>query len=189
VRSTREQVHHYEHAVDEANDASLNCSKPVIAAVEGYCVGGGLGLAMACDFRVALPGSKLFIPATKMSIVYGLRETQTLLALVGLTQAKRILYMGERIDSSEALRIGLLDEVSDAADMDGALSPWLEKFRLAAPLTVAGSKRILNSLDITVTEPARIEAEALIKAAGESQDYHEGRAAFAEKRAPVFKGC
>ena len=188
VRATPEQVDAYEVAVDAACDAILECRKPVIAAIEGYCVGGGLGLAMACDFRVAAQGSQLFIPAARMSIVYGLRETQTLLALVGLTQAKRILYTGERVSAEEAKAIGLVDCLADKDNYQEELATLVNKLKSAAPLTVSGSKAILNSLGIVATPEAARQAGQLIKAAGASHDYHEGRRAFAEKRAPEFKG-
>ena len=188
VRATSEQVDAYEAAVDAACDAILECRKPVVAAIEGYCVGGGLGLAMACDFRVAAQGSQLFIPAARMSIVYGLRETQTLLALVGLTQAKQILYTGERVSAEQAKAIGLVDCVADNDSYRDELSALVSKLKSAAPLTVSGSKAILNGLAITVTPEAARQAAQLIKAAGESHDYHEGLRAFAEKRAPEFKG-
>ncbi|NIB38735.1 3-hydroxybutyryl-CoA dehydratase [Pseudomaricurvus alkylphenolicus] len=188
VRSTEQQVHHYEQAVDAASDAIMECPKPVIAAVEGYCVGGGLGLAMACDFRVAAPGACLFIPAARMSIVYGLRETQNLLALVGLTWAKRILYTGERLNANLAYQVGLIDELTEENGFESALQVLAVRLTESAPLTIAGSKAILNSLEITANEQVVEAAEALIKAAGESQDYHEGRQAFAEKRTPRFIG-
>ncbi|BFM17565.1 enoyl-CoA hydratase-related protein [Maricurvus nonylphenolicus] len=188
VRNTAEQVHFYEAAVDAANDAIMDCAKPVVAEIEGYCVGGGLGLAMACDFRVATKDCCFFIPAAKMSIVYGLRETQNLLALVGLTHAKRILYTGERMNTERALAIGLVD-IQAADSLQQAIDEFCAPLVAAAPLTVSGSKAILNSLEIAATDKAVHDAEALIKAAGESEDYREGRLAFAEKRAPVFKGC
>lgn len=188
VRATAEQVRFYEAAVDAACDAILHCAKPVVAAIEGYCVGGGLGLAMACDFRVAMAGSQLFIPAAKISIVYGLRETQTLLSLVGLSQAKRILYTGERLEAEEARAIGLVDYLADGDNYRQELTRLVEKLSPAAPLTASSSKAILNSLDIVVTPEAARQAERLIASAGESHDYQEGRRAFAEKRAPEFKG-
>ena len=188
VRSNAEQVHHYEQAVDRASEAILHCPKPVIAAIDGYCIGGGLGLAMACDFRIATTEACLFIPAAKMSIVYGLRETQTLLALVGLSQAKRILYLGERIYADHALKIGLVDQVTALDDQQTLIDHHAEQFKLTAPLTIAGSKKILNQLSFDQSEASVKELLSVIQKAGDSEDYQEGRKAFAEKRTPVFKG-
>ncbi len=146
VRSTSEQVAAYEAAVSAASDAILSCPKPVVAAIEGYCVGGGLGLAMACDFRVGKAGSQYFIPAAKLSLVYGERATHSLLALVGLVNAKRILLAGERMDAHKAKSIGLVDEVFAEDAFDEKLIEFLDKFTDASPRTVSGSKAILHRL-------------------------------------------
>ncbi len=146
VRSTSEQVAAYEAAVSGASDAILSCPKPVVAAIEGYCVGGGLGLAMACDFRVGKTGSQYFIPASKLSLVYGERATQSLLTLVGLVNAKRILLAGERMDAHKAKSIGLVDEVLAQDTFDEQLAEFVGKLTIASPRTVSGSKAILHRL-------------------------------------------
>lgn len=188
VRSNAEQTCAYERAVDAAGDAILECTKPVIAAIEGYCIGGGLGLAMACDFRIAAPSACLFVPAAQFSIVYGLRETQTLLAPIGLSNAKRLLFTGERLSASEALRIGLVDEVTNELALDECISELAQKLEAAAPLTVAGAKEMLNHLCFATSADVAEKAKALVDAAGDSEDYREARIAFREKRRPNFRG-
>ncbi|GJD53151.1 Short-chain-enoyl-CoA hydratase [Methylobacterium crusticola] len=187
VRGDAGQAEAYEVAVDACSAAIEAAAKPTLAALRGYCLGGGNHLAMACDFRVADPSARIGIPAARLSIVYGVRSTQRLLALVGLPAAKRLLFTAERIDAAEGLRLGFLDRVGPDA--------LAEARRLAAamadnaPLSIAGAKAILNGLAMGpgALDPAL--AEGLIAQAADSHDYREGRAAFADKRKPAFRGC
>jgi len=187
VRSGREQVIAYQRAVDDCIDQITDIAKPTIAMVRGYCLGGGCGLAMACDFRLADETAQFAIPAAKLSIVYGTRETQNLLALVGLANAKRILFMGERFDVVRAHEIGLVDEIADdVADLAGQ---WARTMAALAPLSIAGAKTLLNTM---AKDPCGFDPEAaneIVHRASLSEDYAEGRAAYAEKRAPKFKGA
>ncbi|MEA2935696.1 MAG: hypothetical protein QOD74_2342, partial [Variibacter sp.] len=115
VRSDAQQAAAYEVAVDACSGAIEAARQPTIAALSGYCLGGGCHLSMACDFRVADQTAKIGIPAARLSIVYGVRSTQRLLAIVGLPAAKRILFSGERIDAAEAFRIGFVDRLGASA--------------------------------------------------------------------------
>ena len=186
TRHTVAQVHEYDRAVDDCCDAIAEAPKPVIAAIKGYCVGGGCGLAMACDFRVSARGATFFIPAARLGIVYGLRETQNLLALVGLSQAKRILYTAERLAADRAHSIGLVDEVvvdpiKRARELAGILAT-------NAPLTIAGSKSMLTDLSMGLGKLDEAKALKLVEIASQSEDHREARAAFLDKRQPEFKG-
>src|SRR5262249_20795078 len=134
----------YEDAVDAASQAIANQPKPVIAAVSGFCLGGGCHLAMACDFRFAGHSAEFGIPSARLSIVYGLDSTQRLFALVGVSQAKRILYSGERFGATEAMRIGFADVEAD--DVLQAAKEFAAKLAENAPLSIAGAKLILNGL-------------------------------------------
>ena len=186
VRHTAEAGHAYDLAVDECSDAILHLPKPTIAAIGGFCMGGGCGLALACDLRFAAPGAVFAIPAAKLSIVYGIRETQNLLALVGLANAKRMLFSAERFEAAEALRIGLVDRIAE--DPLAAARDFAAGLARNAPLAISGAKAILNALahGAGVLDPAT--ARELAERALLSEDYREGQRAFAEKRAPVFKG-
>jgi enoyl-CoA hydratase/carnithine racemase len=174
----------YEAAGDAASRAIMELPKPVIAAISGYCVGGGLALAMACDLRIADASAKLGIPAALLGIVYGPLDTRNLLALVGLANAKRILFSGARFDAMAAERMGLVDEL--VPDPLGAAKALAEGMAANAPLSLAGAKAILRALSEGREDEEAIQT--LVDRAAASADYVEGRAAFAAKRAPLFTG-
>jgi enoyl-CoA hydratase/carnithine racemase len=186
VRSNAEQSTAYEVAVDASSDAIQGTSKPTIAVLRGYCLGGGCHLAMSCDFRFADNTAQIGIPAARLSIIYGVRSTQRLLSLVGVSAAKRILFSAERFGAEEGLKNGFIDEVSSNA-MESAMR-FARTMAANAPLSIAGAKRILNDV---VMGPGTLDADAaqqLIEQASNSFDYNEGRNAFAEKRPPQFEG-
>jgi enoyl-CoA hydratase/carnithine racemase len=175
----------YTHAVDSAAEAILELPKAVIGAIEGSCFGGGCGLAMDCDIRIAGKSARFAIPAAKLNIVYNLRDTRNLLALAGPGFAKRILFGAEPVDAETALRIGIVDELVEGPALDAARRLAL-KIAENAPMSVAGAKTLLNAL--VAGRPAQALSEQLSHRAIESEDYKEGRRAFKEKRKPRFTG-
>jgi enoyl-CoA hydratase/carnithine racemase len=186
IRENRDQSAAYEVAVDACSAAIADLSKPVIAAISGYCLGGGCHLALACDFRFADSTAKLGIPSAKLSIVYGVKSVQRLLAIAGLANAKRMLYSGERYDAARARAMGLVDEVCE--DAAAAALAYAGTLALNAPLSIAGAKFMLNGLAMGSGALDAAEAQRLIDHAADSEDFREGRRAFAEKRAPRFRG-
>jgi enoyl-CoA hydratase/carnithine racemase len=186
VRHTAEAGHEYDRIVDECSDSILHLPKPTIAAISGFCIGGGSGLALACDFRYAAPAASFGIPAARLSIVYGMRETQNLFALVGLANAKRLLFSADRFNAEEALRIGLIDRI--AADPIQAARDFAALLSRNAPLSIAGAKLILNGLAQGPGAVDFAKAHDAIERAMLSEDYQEGQRAFIEKRAPRFEG-
>lgn len=208
VRDDTAQATAYEVAVDACCDAIANVAKPTIAVLRGYCLGGGAHLAMSCDFRYAAQEAIFGIPAARLSIIYGVRGTRKLLSLVGLPQAKKILFSAQRFDAVEALRIGFVDHVAGAvapaasgwwsrllgAKSSGVADPMADARDFArsladnAPLSIAGAKALLNGMAMGAGALDLDHAEALIATASGSDDYREGRAAFAAKRAPSFQG-
>jgi enoyl-CoA hydratase/carnithine racemase len=186
IRNNRQQSAEYEVAVDACSGAIAELRKPVIAAISGYCLGGGCHLALACDFRFADRTASVGIPAAKLSIVYGVRSVQRLSALVGIANAKRILYSGDRYTAEQARSMGLIDEIHDDARL-GA-EQFVERLAANAPLSIAGAKVMLNGLAMGEGALDLTEAQRLIDAASDSADFGEGRQAFAEKRPPRFRG-
>ena len=183
VRSSAQDSNEYEIAVDASSEAIAGAPQPVVAVIEGYCLGGGCHLAMACDFRFAGPTAQLGIPSANLSIVYGVHSTKRLLALVGLTRAKRLLYTAERLNAAEAMSIGLVDRVNE--DPRDEARAFAAKIAEKAPLSIAGAKYILNQASMGDSGAL---AQELIDHASDSDDYREARSAFAEKRRPAFKG-
>lgn len=183
VRSNAQDSVDYEIAVDASSEAIADVPQPVIATIDGYCLGGGCHLSMACDFRFASPTAEIGIPSANLSIVYGVRSTKRLLGLVGLSAAKRMLYTAERLDASEALRIGLVDRLND--DPQEAARAFAAQVTEKAPLSIAGAKYILNQA--SMGEGGSL-AQTMIDQASDSEDYREARLAFAERRRPAFKG-
>jgi enoyl-CoA hydratase/carnithine racemase len=186
IRENRDQSAEYEVSVDACSAAIANVSKPVIAAISGYCLGGGCHLALACDFRFADHTAKLGIPSARLSIVYGVNSVQRLLAIAGVANAKRMLYSGERYDAARALSMGLVDEISD--DAVSAALAFAATLAGNAPLSIAGAKFMLNGLSMGEGALDIAAAQRMIDAAADSEDFREGRRAFAEKRPPRFRG-
>jgi enoyl-CoA hydratase/carnithine racemase len=187
TRASPADAHAYEQAVDDCLAAIAASPRPTIAAVAGYCLGGGCGLAVACDFRLAHRTAVLGVPAARLGIVYGIRETRNLLALVGLAHSRRILFTGRRFDAAEAVRMGLVDQVVDG-DLPGAVRAFATALCENAPGSIAGAKLVLDALVTGTVEARRADVERALQAAAESQDYREGVRAFLERRRPAFTG-
>jgi enoyl-CoA hydratase/carnithine racemase len=186
IRENRDQSAAYEVSVDACSAAIAHLAKPVIAAISGYCLGGGCHLALACDFRFADQTAKLGIPSAKLSIVYGVKSVQRLLATVGIANAKRMLYSAERYDAGRAKSIGLVDEIGD--DVVAAALAYAATLAGNAPLSIAGAKFMLNGLSLGDGTLDLAAAQRMIDLAADSEDFKEGRRAFAEKRTPRFRG-
>jgi enoyl-CoA hydratase/carnithine racemase len=186
IRENRDQSAAYEVSVDACSAAIADVAKPVIAAISGYCLGGGCHLALACDFRFADQTAKLGIPSAKLSIIYGVKSVQRLLAIAGLANAKRMLYSGERYEAPRAQAMGLVDEIRDDA-MAAALG-FAATLAGNAPLSIAGAKFMLNGLSMGDGALDVAAAQRMIDDAADSEDFREGRLAFAEKRPPRFRG-
>ena len=190
-----EKNRHNAQAAEEYNRRSeaqrallANFPKPTIACIRGFCLGGGMQVAMSADIRFASDNSQFGIPAAKLGIAYGFDGLRHLVSLVGPSWARLILYTGMRIDSAEALRIGLVDRVM----ADGKL--WDETLEVArtisgnAPLAVAAAKITIAQVLKDKDERDMAAIKAISTACMDSEDFREGRQAFMEKRKPEFKG-
>jgi enoyl-CoA hydratase len=169
-------------------DAIASCPKPTVAAVHGYCLGGGLEIALACDIRVATDDAVFGLPEVRRAIVPGAGGTQRLPRVVGLGPALRMILTGEHIDAAEALRIGLVGEVVPAGALDDAVGRLAGAFRRVGPRAVAYAKEaVMRGFELPLSEGLRIEGE-LSTLLTTTQDRAEGAAAFKERRDPVYTG-
>src|SRR4051812_6098314 len=163
--------------------------KPVIAAVNGFALGGGCELAMACHLRIASDAAKFGQPEVKLGLIPGYGGTQRLPRLVGKGRALQLLMTGEVIDAAEALRIGLVNKVVPAADLLKTANDMMKAMLANAPLALAGCIEAVNrGYDLSIGDALAMEATAF-GLLFSSEDKREGTRAFLEKRAPSFKGA
>jgi enoyl-CoA hydratase len=185
-RSSASDVKQYEAATSAAHHAIESSPKPVIALIHGFCVGGGLAVALSCDLRYADASSRFAIPAARLGLGYGVHGTGRLVATVGHAHAREIMFSARRYDANEALAMGLVHRVLPVAELDDYVGKVALELAANAPLTMAASKAVINALAEPQGEFA--DAEAAVLRCMNSEDYVEGRRAFMEKRAPAFKG-
>lgn len=165
-----------------------NLSKPVIAAVNGFALGGGCELAMACDIRIASERAKFAQPEVSLGIPAGFGGTQRLARLVGKGRAKELLFTGEMIDAAEAYRIGLVNKIATHEELMTVAQTMAQKIMSRAPFAVQVSKIAVNEgLDMNLESGVAYEAEVFSLCFGTS-DQQEGMDAFVEKRKAIFKG-
>ena len=162
--------------------------KPLVAMIQGYCVGGGLATAMVADLRISAEDGRFGIPAAKLGVAYAYHSLRRLAWLVGPAMAKEIMFTGRLLDAAEALRVGLLNRVVPATELEAVTTELARSIARNAPLSIRASKEGIDQItgDPARADPARFEA--LYRACFDSADYAEGRAAFMAKRAPVFTG-
>lgn len=177
----------YEREIADCYAAIRAAPQPTIAAIEGSCVGGGCAIALCCDFRVMHRAARFGIPATKLGTIYSVAECRFLYEVVGLANAKRILYSSDLFDVAAALHMGFADVVAKEGAVDMAIE-FARPIVQNAPLALAGTKLILESLAAADVDGRRQEIDTLIGAALDSEDYREGARAFLEKRPPRFTG-
>lgn len=187
VRSDIESGRAYEEATESATIAIRDFPLPTIAAVSGYGVGGGCGLALACDFRVGDPSTRMGIPAARLGIIYSALDCSLLYRAVGLAGAKRVLFTGRYFPLDLCIEMGLIDSAHAEDALTGARE-MAEELKANAPLSLRGSKLVLDALDAHQLQEKEPSIHALIDTALESADYKEGARAFLEKRSPVFVG-
>src|SRR5262249_12499630 len=135
----------YEKAEEAALHAIVNCSKPTIAQISGFAIGGACAVSCACDFRIADQTASFSVPASRLGIVYSRFETELVLKQVGLANAKYIIFSGERIPAQQAALMGLVNKLADG-DIASAVRRFVAPFLSAAPISLAGNKFILNTL-------------------------------------------
>ena len=188
LRNSADSTKEYERMTGVGRQALANFPKPVIARIRGYCMGGGLAIAMRADMRISAEDGIFGIPAARMSIAYGFDQVGNLVDLVGPAHASMILFTARKLDARYAERIGLVNECVPADKLDETVLEIARTIADNAPLSIAASKMSIAAClqDKTDRNMERIREQARICA--DSNDFREGRTAFMEKRRPKFPG-
>ncbi|MGE3142847.1 MAG: enoyl-CoA hydratase [Hyphomonadaceae bacterium] len=186
ARANAEAAAAYGESSARAWEALSRFEKPLIAMIAGYCIGGGLAVALKTDIRIATPDSQFAIPAARLGLAYTGQPVRDLVNAVGVSEAKAILFTAKRMGAEEALRLGLINEIVTRDVLEARVTALAESIAANAPLTVRAAKEAVNQIAQARPDAARMEALSAL--CFDSADYAEGRKAFAEKRPPVFEG-
>lgn len=185
---TGSAAHDYDKLNHAAFKALLECPKPIIAMIHGFCLGGGLGLALCCDMRLGDDASQYAIPAAKLGLGYNARWVRPILAAVPPARAKELLFTGRRFKAQEALTMGLVSRIVPAGELEAATRELAAEIAANAPLSVMAAKRVIDEIVRHPEDPDMDDLDEWVDACFESDDYAEGRRAFLAKRKPVFSG-
>jgi enoyl-CoA hydratase/carnithine racemase len=185
VRGNAESAKAYNQHVAAAERAIENVTKPTVALVHGYCIGGGCGLALSCDLRFGDERTRMAITPAKLGLVYSLESTKRLVDLVGPARTKWILMSGQQIAAEQALRLGLLDELATVEDLDKLAYDFASLLTTRAQFSVRAAKQIVGRILSGQVEDDEKTTE-LRNSSFDTEDYAEGVRAFLEKRTPRF---
>jgi enoyl-CoA hydratase len=187
-RKDAEQAALYAKVSESAKKRMVTFGKPLIAMIQGFAIGGGLGVAMNADIRIASEDSQFGIPAAKLGLAYAFDSLEKLVNLVGPAMAKEILFTGRRLNAAEALRVGLVNRVVPVDQLESTVRELAAEIAQNAPLTIRSAKITINQI---VRDPDKRDmdlVDASFRACFDSADYANGRKAFMEKRKPEFVG-
>jgi len=188
MRAAREAVSRYEAMAEEALMGIHDFPKPTLACIRGYCIGGGVNVAISCDIRIAAEDAVFSIPAARLGLGYRYSAMKNLVDLIGPGAAKDLFFTARRIDAAEAKALGLVTGVSAPAALETLLAEYTGAIAENAPLTIAVGKAITREILKPSPELDEALCTSLIRGCFESADYTEGRTAFMQKRKPVFTG-
>ena len=188
MRAAREAVAYYEKMAEKTLTGILDFPKPTLACIRGWCIGGGVNVAISCDIRIASTDSLFSIPAARLGLGYRYSAMKNLVDLIGPGAAKDLFFTARRIDATEAKSLGLVSRTCAPEALDALLGEYSAALAENAPLTVMAGKAITREILKPSPELDMDLCTSLIRGCFESADYTEGRTAFMQKRKPVFTG-
>ncbi len=187
-RATPEQQAEYSALTRRMDEALTGLGKPLIAMIRGFCLGGGLGVALNADIRIASSDSRFGIPAARLSIGYPYPSIRKLMTLIGPACAKEMLFTAKRYPADVALRMGLINDVVEPDELEETVREMAKTIGANAPLTIRAAKTIVEELLKNEDDHDLDLCAEVARRCMESEDYVEGRRAFMEKRRPQFTG-
>ncbi len=188
LRADTDQARSYEKAPARVVTAIVAAKKPVIAMIAGFCLGGGVQIALACDLRFAARGTRLGIPAARLGLVYPPEAVRMLTLTVGPANARDLLLSGRDIDADEAWAMGLVNRVIERSELEAHTREYALRLARNAPLTMAAAKHTVAFVCGLRNAPDSKQIEEEMWRSFDSEDFHEGVRAFLEKRRPIFTG-
>lgn len=178
----------YDETTENAISAIKRIPTPVIAAIRGYCIGGGVSLALACDFRVASDDANFSVPPAKLGTAYPYLALKRLVQQIGPSNSKYLLFTGQRVDAISAMKMNLIDLIWNNEDFEKGLAALVQTIVKNAPLSIKASKYGIDQFSENESEPDLEQIFRLANQCFASSDYKEGIRAFMESREPHFRG-
>ena len=187
-RANEEAVGQYDDLLDRVLHSIQGSLKPSVAMISGYCLGGGVEIALACDLRYCSASSQFGVPAARLGLAYNVEGHKRLLETVGHARAREIMFLGRRYRADEALAMGMVHRVLADGELESFVGEVLQTLSENAPLSIANTKAIIEEYVKSSDTPDGARMRAAMERCARSEDYAEGRRAFMEKRKPRFRG-
>ena len=187
-RATLEATRHYGATVEKAYAGVQEFPKPTIAMIRGYCIGGGVGLAVCCDLRICSDNSRFAVPAAKLGLGYSYAGLRRLIDVVGPGFAREVFFTARQFDAEDARLMGLVNRVVPQIELEGYVKDYAETIAANAPLTVKAVKFIVGEVMKDESKRDLARCAEMVEQCFASNDFIEGRRAFMEKRKPAFTG-